>query len=453
MPVTPRMTVYIPSHNYGKFLEAAIESVLRQTATDWELLLINDGSTDNTSHILSMYKGDPRVRTFTTRGIGLPAVCNLALREARGRYLIRLDGDDIFDEDILLVLGHRLDADAELALVFPDYYLIDEQGDVFAHEQRERLYSADHVLDVPANGACTLTRSDVLRDVGGWREDLGVQDGYDLWSKICKRYKVANVNLPLFFYRRHGENLTGRVRHILAAHREIKRDNALEKIDSFRPLTAFIPCRRNYDFHADVWKLPVNGCSLLERNIDKCLASPLFDNVLVASDNEEVRDILGGFHDPRLLFASRNLEETRRSSGLAPSLAHALKSSGVGLKGTTILSYLQAPFVSTATLEESLTTLVLHGANCAIGVQEIRDPLFRRGSHGLVPINPARSIRSGFDTVYREANIAFALGNCNLLLGSIMGPFAVHFQVPADECFFINSKQSWRIADILDNHT
>ena len=109
MSIKSLISVYIISHNYARYLEDAIESVLRQTIDNWELLLIDDGSTDETPEIISLYRDHPKINTFKTDGIGLPAACNLALNSANGEYLIRLDGDDIFDENILLILSHYLD--------------------------------------------------------------------------------------------------------------------------------------------------------------------------------------------------------------------------------------------------------------------------------------------------------------------------------------------------------
>ena len=74
---------------------------------------------------MDLYRGHPRISLHRTEGIGLTAVCNFALEQAKGKYVIRLDGDDVFDENILLVLGNLLDRDPDLALVFPDYYLVD----------------------------------------------------------------------------------------------------------------------------------------------------------------------------------------------------------------------------------------------------------------------------------------------------------------------------------------
>ena len=319
-PELPKITVYIPSHNYGAYLERAIESVLRQTCDNWELLIINDGSTDQTAQILERYEYDPRIRTLTTPGIGLLKVCNLALQQARGEYLIRLDGDDYFDDNILLVLANQLDRDPNIALVFPDYYLIDEFGEVFSHEQRQRLYEKNHIIDMPPHGACTLIRSSILRDIGGYPEHINAQDGFFVWSKVYPRYKAANVNLPLFYYRRHDTNLTNVSSRILEARRQIKRDTSIISLDQARPFIAVIPCRRYYDFAPNLWGHPFGDTTLLERSIQTCLDSSILDHIVVTSDTAEVQTVLERYQDPRLSFLLRDTKETIRTRSIVPSL-------------------------------------------------------------------------------------------------------------------------------------
>ena len=203
--------------------------------TKIKLIIINDASTDNTGDVMNLYRGHPQIFLHNTTGIGLPAVCNFALSQAKGDYIIRLDGDDMFDENILLVLGTYLVQNPNVALVFPDYFLIDDFGEIYAHETRQRLYKENHMLDIPPHGACTLIRKKILEDVGGYRLDLGVQDGFDLWSRIRDKYKSANVNLPLFYYRRHGKNITSNTHRILAARRKIKRcKNSLRDLVQLR---------------------------------------------------------------------------------------------------------------------------------------------------------------------------------------------------------------------------
>lgn len=448
----PDITVYIPSHNYGRYLQDAVESVLRQTIDSWELIIIDDNSSDNTPEIMARYKGDDRIRLFQTKGIGLPAVCNVAMREARGKYIIRLDGDDVFDENILLVASNYLDRNPDCSMVFPDYYLIDEYGEIFAHERRQKVYEKNHVFDMPANGACCMIRMKVLQELGGYREDLGAQDGYDLWNKLMGRYKVANINIPLFYYRQHTANLTNRVQHILEARRCIKLENVINKIDKYRPIITVIPCRRNYDFCPDVWKREINGKTLLQQSLEKCLASKVIDQVIVASDNHEVQHVLAQFNDTRLSFFKRKPHDTIRSKTLIQTLEKLAKRFDPEYKGLTVLAYLQAPFVTTKTLEEAVYTLLLHDADCSFGVEELRDPLFQRNSHGLQPINPPKGVSTDFDIVYRETNTALATKSSNLCGGSLTGPAVVNFLVSREECFFINSEQTLKIAEIISCH-
>ena len=99
-----KTTVYITAYNYGKFIEKAIQSVLKQSTDDWELIIINDGSTDNTCDILKRYETHPKVRVVEQENKGLSVSNNIALRISNGEYLMRLDADDYLDENALLVL-------------------------------------------------------------------------------------------------------------------------------------------------------------------------------------------------------------------------------------------------------------------------------------------------------------------------------------------------------------
>tara|TARA_E500000331_G_scaffold332333_1_gene355438 strand:- start:162 stop:1535 length:1374 start_codon:yes stop_codon:yes gene_type:complete len=447
---SPKISVYIASHNYGRFLEEAIESVLRQHFEDWELLLIDDGSSDETQQVIQLYANDHRVRIFQTSKIGLPAVANLVLRECRGEYVIRLDGDDVFDENILFVLLSYIERHADLALVFPDYYLIDEEGGIFSHERRQKIFDSSHLTDMPPNGACTLIRKSVLESIGGYREDLGAQDGFDVWAKIRHTHRAMNVNLPLFYYRRHGKNLTNSSHRMLAARRQIKKDAITKKLDVFRPILAVIPCRRNYDFHPDLWSIELNGKNLLRRKLEMCLSSTLFDKVIVASDTEDVLPTIKSFLDKRVEFFKRDTSETLRSKNIAGTLARIAEQYDPKSLGVTALCYLPSPFVSLGSLEEAVHTLVFNDADSSMGVEEIKDPVFCRTSFGLRAVNPARGLRSDHDYVYREANIALATKNKNFASGSLVGPSPINFIVSQGESFFIDSETKLKIAHILD---
>lgn len=447
--IQPKVTVYIPSKNYGRFLFDAIESVMRQTMENWELLLIDENSTDNTREIIQRYEGDERVRLFSTAGIGLHGVGNLALKEARGEYIIRLDGDDIFDENILLVLSNYLDIHPDIALVFPDFYLMDEFGDIFAHERRQKLYQANHLFDNPPNGACFLARKEVLLELGGYREDLDAQDGFYIWLKLIGAHKCDNVNLPLYYYRRHEDNLTNKSQRILAARREIKRESIASELDKFRPFTAIIPCRRNYDFCVDLWKRRFNGKLLVEHAIETCLTSTILDRIVLACDNPESEEILKNFRDPRLSFYLRDKRETIRSERVVTTLGKIASKVDPEGTGISAIAYVQAPFVTIGTIEEALFTLIMNEADSAVGVEEITRPLYKRSSFGLRAVNPPIGISSDFHTVYAEARSLLVTKNRNMKTGSLIGSRVVNFLVSAEESYLITSEQGFQIASIL----
>lgn len=444
----PRFTVYVPSHNYGRFLSGAVESVLRQSVQDWELIVIDDGSEDDTARVMQLYRGHPQISLHHTGGIGLPAVCNFALHQARGEYVIRLDGDDVFDENILLVLGNYLDQNQDVALVFPDYYLMDDDGEVFWHERRARLYSEDHMMDAPPNGAGTLVRREALQELGGYREDLGAQDGFDLWSRIHERYKCANINLPLFYYRRHGSNLTTNTQHILMARREIKKDAIRAKLEALRPVIAVIPCRRNYDFEVDLWKQEINGQTLLEREIQVCTRSELFDHIVVACDNPEAERLVRNSADRRLQFFLRNPKDTIRSASIVTTMEKVARHLDPDFEGITTVSYIQTPFVSAGTLEEAVTTLVMSGADSSRGVEEIKSDLYRRTAHGLEIVNRRLELGSRSNILYRDAQTCVATLNRNLRNGSLTGPAIASFEMSSAESFFIGAPEDLAIARI-----
>ena len=132
MKEAPLVTVYITNFNYGSYIKDAIESVLSQSFKDIELIIIDDGSSDNSKEIIERYMQLNYVRVIFQKNNGLNITNNIAIRLARGKYLVRLDADDYFRKDAIQKMCQKLESDPKLGLVFPDYFLIDSLGDVIA---------------------------------------------------------------------------------------------------------------------------------------------------------------------------------------------------------------------------------------------------------------------------------------------------------------------------------
>lgn len=202
------LTVYIPTHNYARYLDAAIQSVLSQTFRNFELIIINDGSTDHTEEILARYENTEGITIVRQQNKGLIPSCNVALQMARGEFFMRLDADDQLVPHALERLIQGFEDSPEVALVFPDYFETDETGQVIREYRRPKDETEVFRSDQPAHGACTMLRTCVLHEIGGYDERLRRQDGLDIWLHVISRYQIRHISEPLFYYRQHPASLS-----------------------------------------------------------------------------------------------------------------------------------------------------------------------------------------------------------------------------------------------------
>jgi CMP-N-acetylneuraminic acid synthetase len=210
-----------------------------------------------------------------------------------------------------------------------------------------------------------------------------------------------------------------------------------------------IPCRRNFDFLTDLWKQNLGRKTLLERDIDVCLSSNLFDRVVVTCDNPEAAHQLERYDDERLRFVLRDAQSTIRSASIVPTLHQIAREIDPEFKGTTVLRYTQSPFVTVDTLEEAATSLAMNDADSATGVEEIEQTVFRRTPYGLEILNKRGQVRTDFDMIYRDVRTCVATRNRNFTNGSLLGSKIVSFIVSAAECFFIDSEHKLHIARVM----
>lgn len=387
----PKVTIYTPSHNYGRFLEEAIDSIERQTLTDWELILIDDGSTDDTAEICARRAAaDPkriRVHTFETPQ-GLRTGANWVLDEARGEYVMRLDADDYLDENALLVLASWLDRNSDYALVFPNWIYVSEDGDFLGIENRRRVQDEVEVLDLPAHGACTMVRKRVLKSIGGYDPAHDSQDGHEIWLKIVRNHQVGNVSTPLFFYRQHGSSMSVNEERLLNARRKIKSQLAERQEGAVGPKTAVvIPARRDTFYIERLPLVEVGGQPLIDYTIDQSLELGV-EAVVVSTDDEEIRDHC---QDREGVIVSLRPEELSGSRvGLSRVLTweveqlenqHEIFPDVVAMLGVT------APLRRAEYIEEAIHTLQLYDVDSVISVTENTDLHFVHDKQGLRPLS------------------------------------------------------------------
>jgi GT2 family glycosyltransferase/glycosyltransferase involved in cell wall biosynthesis len=213
----PKVSVVIPAYNHEKYVGEAIQSVLDQTFQDLELIIINDGSTDNTETEILKFK-DERIRYFSQENRGLSATLNRGIKLARGEFFNFLPSDDAFLREKLEIQLKVFKGNLDLGVVFAFPQLIDAQGKeiyndpaalwpIVPHETKEEIFPAlfeRNFLSAPT----ALIRMDCLKKVGGFDESLKYAQDYDLWLRILKYYDARLLKQPLLKYRWHGDNLT-----------------------------------------------------------------------------------------------------------------------------------------------------------------------------------------------------------------------------------------------------
>lgn len=198
-----KISVAMAIYNCAPTLREAIDSIIAQTFTDWELILCNDCSIDNSLEIAREYekKYDNILVIENKKNLGLPASLNHCIEYAQGEYIARMDGDDIS-------LPERFEMEIAFLVSHPEYVIVscaminfDENGDWGIQRKPEFPQKKDFVYDSPFCHAPCIMRKDALADVGNYtvREDLRRGQDYFLWHKFyCKGYKGYNIQTPYY---------------------------------------------------------------------------------------------------------------------------------------------------------------------------------------------------------------------------------------------------------------
>ncbi len=214
----PKISILMPVRNEERYLQATLDSLFRQTCTDWELIAVDDGSSDGTASILAeAARADKRVQVIRREGGGLVAALNIGLEACRAPLLARLDGDDICHPRRFERQAAFLDAQPEIGLVasafrhFPRTGL--KQGMVDYESWQNGL--TDHALVIrdllvesPFVHPSIMTRRSIMADLGGY-QDNGWPEDYDLWLRMATS-GVTFARLPqtLLFWRDHPQRAT-----------------------------------------------------------------------------------------------------------------------------------------------------------------------------------------------------------------------------------------------------
>ncbi|HYH64037.1 MAG TPA: glycosyltransferase [Urbifossiella sp.] len=207
---TPHVSVVMAAKNYARFLPAAVESVLAQTFRDWELLIVDDGSTDATPAAARPYLTDPRVRYVRSDRLGQSRAKNLGIGLSRGRFVAFLDADDAWQPTKLEKQLPRFTPD--VGVVFCRRSLMDEEGRALPQKPSPAPPTGRVLTPMfVQNFVCfssVVVRREVFSAVGAFDPEWDLAIDYDLWLRVAARFGFDFVDEELVSYRTGHGNLS-----------------------------------------------------------------------------------------------------------------------------------------------------------------------------------------------------------------------------------------------------
>ena len=274
----PTVSVIIPTYNRRNYVPASIQSVLDQTYGDYEIVVVDDGSTDNTRELLERWIESGTIRYIRQENKGAAAASNRGFKEASGELITFLDSDDLWPEDKLEWQVQYLREHPEMGAVGGAHQFIDKDGEKSKSPiVREGEYAFENVFTgtpVVSIGAA-LIRCRLVDEAGGFDESIETQD-FDLWMKLARRgCRIAIFPRVSLYYRVHGENCS--------LQNGLRQYEVCERV--IRMNLPFVPARdrRRVTVRAFHWLFEYRG----ERAILDCKAR------IVKGDRSQLRRTLG----------------------------------------------------------------------------------------------------------------------------------------------------------------
>jgi glycosyltransferase involved in cell wall biosynthesis len=211
----PAVSIVMATKNYGRFLPDAVGSVLAQTFADWELVVVDDGSNDETPKIISRYRNDPRIRYFRSDKLGQSRAKNLGIGMSRAQLIAFLDADDVWlptklEKQLALFNEHP-----ETGVVFCRRSFIDHLGNPLPARPTSTLWRGSVLEQLfVQNFICfssAILRRQIFSHIGMFDVQFDLAIDYDLWLRVAKHYTFDFVDEQLVQYRTGHGNLSNKL--------------------------------------------------------------------------------------------------------------------------------------------------------------------------------------------------------------------------------------------------
>ena len=224
--IAPQVSILMPVYNTAPYLREAMDSMLSQTFTDFELIVLNDCSPDDAEELLDAYDDSRIVRYRGEKNVGLSNVLNVGIEMARGKYIARMDSDDISLPNRLQVQVDFLEAHPEIDLVSAGMRLFGAKEEVWIRERDPEKVKINALFHSPILHASSVWRKESFEKHGlRFRQEMVPAEDYDLWTRaILKGLKLVNLSEVLYKYRLHPSQVTLQTEKSASKCREVQQN-------------------------------------------------------------------------------------------------------------------------------------------------------------------------------------------------------------------------------------
>lgn len=211
----PLISVVLPVYNGETHLHHSIDSILNQTYTNFELIVVNDCSTDNTLEIIRDYAArDTRIKVISNKeNLKLPKTLNVGFANATGDFYTWTSDDNMYKGNALEVLLNALRSNSDIDLVYSDFTYIDVDGVITGYEIASE---PDNIVFGNVCGASFMYTRKIAESIGEYDAELFLAEDYDYWMRIYLNGKMMHINDNLYLYRRHSQSLTSTKQYSIA---------------------------------------------------------------------------------------------------------------------------------------------------------------------------------------------------------------------------------------------
>lgn len=442
-----KVSVIVTAHNYGKYLPQSLDSILNQRFDSYEVVVMNDGSVDNTSEILENYEKryPAKIKVMKLPGNGLARACNAGIKQSCGEYVIRLDADDYFDENILLVESNILDNDQNIHMVYPDYYQINKYGEIIDSFRLPKVNDEIKLLDRNPLAAGAMFRRWCYDAIDGYNEELRYQEDYDFWIRFVDKFNVYNVNLPLMYYRRHGSGMSNNFEARMKARQYVKKKFVGDKgYRENKKIFAVIPAMGLFRNKEKLATKALHDKPLIAYTIQEALKTGLIDRVIVSTEDQEIAELAMQYGAEVPFLRPVSLSKT--SVPVEDVLWHMLgvfRKNGDDIPDIIAVLPYYTPFREERHISEAIDTMLLYNTDSVISVVEDLTFHWKPGKYGLAPVGyQKRFLREDRETIYKETGSIYVVNTKILESGGYLGKVVGHIEM--------SPKEAWRIETDFD---